>query len=609
MRAPKLGIDPQVDHLCQQGAREGSGEALADRGRARARRSRRSTPRPSATSTGPGASRSSRRARRALIVEHDEHDASDARAAPLRHRRVRARAASAARYVLLGPARSRSSLGAARRRRVVRDARAAAARPRSASRTTTSRTPTEIAAERAVTGYLGKRASPVRGRSRRVRRAVARPASKRVVTRARRPALPNIDVDLSLTDGDGLHGATADEAGVGEGEVLHRRSIDGPLVVTVVETMRRTELPVENVSDPYTLTVTRRGARDGEIEPNDIDADANAARLTEGAARLPRHARRRRHAALDGRRRRRSTSSCAPTACRSSGASPTASARTPGAATVALHHGDLIRLERTDAHGSGPLVGARQAVVDRRHRYQEVTLRFVAGVGRDRHTLAAMRWFAILAALAAACGDDHGAPAADAPLTCPVTPFAEGRSTGHPDPLQRVRDRGARRAHPRRRSAAGAVGARHVARRRLRPRERQGRARDRGRRRQRPLRPVGRPPGRARAHRRTARSSSRTNFGEFFLLTGRSTVVTDSVIVIADGSDGGPAIIRARGKLHPLPFFESVIAVVYQRRPRPTSTRRSTTSSRPAPSTSTSRMRYASPRAHDADDRRRRCTR
>src|SRR6476661_7460329 len=44
------------------------------------------------------------------------------------------------------------------------------------------------------------------------------------------------------------------------------------------------------------------------------------------------------------------------------------------------------------------------------------------------------------------------------------------------------------------------------------------------------------------------------NFGEFFILTGRSTVVTDSVSVIADGSGGGPAIIRARGKLHPIPF-------------------------------------------------------
>ena len=53
------------------------------------------------------------------------------------------------------------------------------------------------------------------------------------------------------------------------------------------------------------------------------------------------------------------------------------------------------------------------------------------------------------------------------------------------------------------------------------------------------------------------------NFGEFFILTGRATVVTDSVSVIADGSDGGPAIIRARGKLHRLPFFDSVISVAY----------------------------------------------
>ena len=53
------------------------------------------------------------------------------------------------------------------------------------------------------------------------------------------------------------------------------------------------------------------------------------------------------------------------------------------------------------------------------------------------------------------------------------------------------------------------------------------------------------------------------NFGEFFLLTGRSTLVTESVTVIDDGSDGSTAIIRARGKLHPLPFFENLIAVVF----------------------------------------------
>ena len=53
------------------------------------------------------------------------------------------------------------------------------------------------------------------------------------------------------------------------------------------------------------------------------------------------------------------------------------------------------------------------------------------------------------------------------------------------------------------------------------------------------------------------------NFGEMFLLTGRSTIVTEDVSVINDGSDGNPAIIRASGKLHPLPFFESVIEFLF----------------------------------------------
>jgi hypothetical protein len=54
-----------------------------------------------------------------------------------------------------------------------------------------------------------------------------------------------------------------------------------------------------------------------------------------------------------------------------------------------------------------------------------------------------------------------------------------------------------------------------------------------------------------------------TNFGEVFLVTGRSTVVTEAVTVIADGSKGGPAIIRARGKLHPIPFFEALVGAVF----------------------------------------------
>ena len=53
------------------------------------------------------------------------------------------------------------------------------------------------------------------------------------------------------------------------------------------------------------------------------------------------------------------------------------------------------------------------------------------------------------------------------------------------------------------------------------------------------------------------------NFGELFLLVGRSTVMTDSVSVLADGSDGGPATIRAHGHLQPLPFYQSIIEVVF----------------------------------------------
>jgi hypothetical protein len=53
------------------------------------------------------------------------------------------------------------------------------------------------------------------------------------------------------------------------------------------------------------------------------------------------------------------------------------------------------------------------------------------------------------------------------------------------------------------------------------------------------------------------------NFGELFILTGRSTVLTESVSVIEDGSDGGPAIVRARGRLHPMPFIENLVSILY----------------------------------------------
>lgn len=48
------------------------------------------------------------------------------------------------------------------------------------------------------------------------------------------------------------------------------------------------------------------------------------------------------------------------------------------------------------------------------------------------------------------------------------------------------------------------------------------------------------------------------DLAEFFVLTGRFTVVTDHVTVMNDGSDGQPAVVRASGALRPLPFFEAI---------------------------------------------------
>ncbi|HVV84141.1 MAG TPA: hypothetical protein VHE35_13795, partial [Kofleriaceae bacterium] len=52
------------------------------------------------------------------------------------------------------------------------------------------------------------------------------------------------------------------------------------------------------------------------------------------------------------------------------------------------------------------------------------------------------------------------------------------------------------------------------------------------------------------------------DFGELFLLVGRSTVVTEAVTVVNDGSDGGPAVIRARGKLAHLPFLDPLLQAI-----------------------------------------------
>ena len=210
-----------------------------------------------------------------------------------------------------------------------------------------------IAAGVPVTGYLGKRHSPTEP-DRDVYLVPWAAGSRRVVTVAV-SGLPNIDINLSVNDGDGLHGATVDEAGVGGGEVLHRREVDGPVVITVGETLGADKLPVENVSDPYTLTVTEETLA-GETEPNNMEADANPLVLTEELrgyldTRLD----------IDLLRWTGETGTYS-IVVRGDGVPlvwrlPDGKARTPGSAQIELHKGDVIRLERTDRGGKGALGG------------------------------------------------------------------------------------------------------------------------------------------------------------------------------------------------------------------------------------------------------------
>ncbi|HUQ07879.1 MAG TPA: CehA/McbA family metallohydrolase [Kofleriaceae bacterium] len=46
------------------------------------------------------------------------------------------------------------------------------------------------------------------------------------------------------------------------------------------------------------------------------------------------------------------------------------------------------------------------------------------------------------------------------------------------------------------------------------------------------------------------------DFGEIFLLISRSSIVTEHVTIVNDGANGEPAVIRASGRLAPLPFLD-----------------------------------------------------
>jgi hypothetical protein len=211
-----------------------------------------------------------------------------------------------------------------------------------------------IASGTPVTGFLGKRHSPAEPD--RDIYVVPWPTSSRRIVTVAVTGLPNIDVHLSVNDGDGVHGATVDEAGLGGGEILHRREVDGPVVISVGETMAKDQrFPIENVSDAYVLTVTE-DKLPGETEPNNMEADANP--LAPGAEQ---------RGFLDTRLdvdllRWTGPAGTYNIAVRADGVPlvwrlPDGKPRTPGAATIELHEADVIRLERLDRNGQGVLTG------------------------------------------------------------------------------------------------------------------------------------------------------------------------------------------------------------------------------------------------------------
>jgi serine/threonine-protein kinase len=208
-----------------------------------------------------------------------------------------------------------------------------------------------IAAGTQVTGYLGKRRSANEGD--RDEFVVPWPAGSKHVVTVRVTGIPNIDMNLAAADGDGLHGASVDEGGVGDGEVLHRRAIDGPLVVTIGQTVAKDQHPVENVSDPYTLTVTEETTAGYETEPNGTDTDATPLEPTrELRGYLDTHddVDVLRWTGAEGEWNVVVRADGIPLAWTVGDGK----LRTPGAAQVTLKKGDLIRLERTDRGAPRP---------------------------------------------------------------------------------------------------------------------------------------------------------------------------------------------------------------------------------------------------------------
>jgi len=347
MRAPTMGIPPAVDHLCRKALardpsqRWHSAVELAD--------AIEEVYAETVEGTGPRASLSRGLRGGRLVTDGDNDDQSDVR---LRRSDIDAfeRSLKRRRFFVLGAATAVVLGGAGGAAWVLTREPAPSRTEKEPNNEPASAT--LIAPGTEVTGYLGKRASPHEGD--RDVFLVKWPAGSRRAISVRVTAPPNIDVHLSLSDG--VRTAASDDGGVGEPELMLRRAVDGPVHVTVAQTMGEDQrMPVENVSDPYTLTVVEETAP-GEIEPNGTDADASLLELGQEL-----------HGYLDTRAdvdvlRWTGDAGTYTVTVRADGVPLSwrvdeGKPRTPGAAKLELERGTMIRLERTDRDGVGPLPG------------------------------------------------------------------------------------------------------------------------------------------------------------------------------------------------------------------------------------------------------------
>ena len=337
MRVPKMGIPPTVDHLCRKAlARDPADrwQTAAQLGEAIEEIYRETV----TETTGP---KTVSRALGGGTLVFDTHDdaGSDVRLrrsdidtyeASIRRRRVLGWlalllitlgcAAAIAWYLLRPP-------GVLHEEREPNDEAARANR---------------ITTNAPVKGFLGRRIALNEGD----RDTYRSDGGQRVIS-VTASAIPNIDIELSVGN------VTIDEGRVGEGESMHRRLVRGTVLISVGQKMAAGQkLPVENVSDPYELKVIEERMDAGELEPNNMDADATPLVPTyELTGYLDTKS------DVDLLRWTGETGTYI-VVVRADGVPlqwklSDGKARTPGEATLELKKGEIIRIERTSGNASG----------------------------------------------------------------------------------------------------------------------------------------------------------------------------------------------------------------------------------------------------------------